>query len=144
MPRFCSFCSLKYQNRAQILGQAPRYRRSIARTVLSGNPKLCATCRADADEQARPTASSKRLENGALLGNCATFSIFGPQSGQRTRYNPTTTVALYSDQGRSRISLSVESRRSPQCFPQPEQISFLVLRFRRTHNFSVFCFSSIS
>src|SRR5271157_4703026 len=53
---------------------------------------------------ANPTASSKRLLNGALLGNCGTFSLFNPQSGHRTRYNSITTVARYSDQGRSRTS----------------------------------------
>src|ERR1019366_6770960 len=107
-------------------------------------PTRCATCRAEADSQACPTASSKRLENGALLGNCATFSIFGPQSGHRTRYNSITTVALYSDQGRSRTSRSVLSWLSPRCRPQPEQISFLVPGLRRTHSLSSFFFSSIS
>src|ERR1700751_1506610 len=32
-----------------------------------------------------PTASSKRLLKGALLGSSATFSALIPQSGQRTR-----------------------------------------------------------
>src|SRR3982075_1358933 len=98
----------------------------MARTVLSASPNRRATCRAEADSQACPTASSKRLENGALLGSCATLSIFGPQVGQRTRYNSTTTVALYSDHGRSRTSRSVTSWISQQCCLQPEQISFLV------------------
>ena len=40
---------------------------TFERTVLSGNPKLCATCRADADEQARPTASSKRFSASFTL-----------------------------------------------------------------------------
>src|SRR6516164_3488718 len=53
-----------------------------------------------------PTASSKRLLKGALLGKESTFSVFKPQSGQATRYNSITTVALYSDQGRSRTSRS--------------------------------------
>src|SRR5450432_1331164 len=38
------------------------------------------------------TASSERLLKGPLLGNCSTFSIFKPQSGQRTRYSSITTV----------------------------------------------------
>ena len=54
----------------------------------------------------QPYRPSKRLLNGALLGNCGTFSVFTPQSGQRTRYNSTTTVVRNSKQGRSRISRS--------------------------------------
>src|ERR1019366_2110075 len=42
-----------------------RYRRSIARTVLPASPIRRPTCRADALSHARPTASSKRLLNGA-------------------------------------------------------------------------------
>ena len=43
---------------------------------------------------------------GALLGNCGTFSVFTPQSGQRTRYSSITTVVRNSKQGRSRTSRS--------------------------------------
>jgi len=57
----------------------------MARTVLSASPNRLATRRAEALSQASPTASSKRLEKGALLGNWSTLSIFKPQSGQRTR-----------------------------------------------------------
>lgn len=39
--------------------------------------------------QTCPTASSKRLLKGALLGNYGTFSILIPQSGQQTRYTST-------------------------------------------------------
>ena len=53
-----------------------------------------------------PTASSKRLLKGALLGSSGTFSLFTPHSGQRTRYNSTTTVVRNSKQGRSRTSRS--------------------------------------
>jgi hypothetical protein len=58
----------------------------MLRTVLSGNLNL-ATRRAAALSQLSPTVSSNRMLNGALLGNCSTFSVFKPQSGQRTRYN---------------------------------------------------------
>ena len=78
----------------------------MARTVLLAKPNCRATRRTAALSQANPTASSKRLLNGALLGNCGTFSVFTPQSGQRTRYNSITTVVRYSDQGRSRTSRS--------------------------------------
>ena len=76
----------------------------MARTVLLARPNCRATRRTAALSQANPTASSKRLLNGALLGNCGTFSVFTPQSGQRTRYNSTTTVVRNSKQGRSRTS----------------------------------------
>jgi hypothetical protein len=49
-----------------------RYRRSIARKVLSANSIRRATCRADAPSHAYPTASSKRLLKGDLLGNSGT------------------------------------------------------------------------
>jgi hypothetical protein len=78
----------------------------MARTVLGTNPNCRATRRTAALSQANPTASSKRLLNGALLGNCGTFSVLIPQSGQRTRYSSITTVARYSDHGRSRTSRS--------------------------------------
>ena len=44
-----------------------KQRRSMARTAGS---KRRVTCRAEALSQASSTASSKRFENGALLGNC--------------------------------------------------------------------------
>ena len=62
--------------------------------------------RAAALSQDSPTASSNRLLNGALLGNCGTFSAFTPQSGHRRRYNSTDTVVRYSKHGRSRTSRS--------------------------------------
>lgn len=65
--------------------QRCRYRRSIAPTVLAASPNCLATWRTDALSHANPTASSKRLLNGALLGNCGSFSIFTPQFGQQTR-----------------------------------------------------------
>jgi hypothetical protein len=83
-----------------------RYRRSMARTVLLESANCRATRRTAALSQASPTASSKRLLNGALLGSCGTFSVFTPQSGQRTRYNSTTTVVRNSKPGRSRTSRS--------------------------------------
>src|SRR5689334_4709946 len=46
----------------------------MTRTVLDAKPNRSATCRAAALSQACPTASSKRLLNGALLGNCGTFA----------------------------------------------------------------------
>src|SRR5215831_5396914 len=58
-----------------------RQRRSIARTVVSVRPNRRATCRAAALSHACPTASSKRLLNGALLGSSGTFSTLTPQSG---------------------------------------------------------------
>ncbi len=75
-----------------------------------------ATCRAAALSQASPTASSNRLLNGALLGNCATFSVLIPQSGQRKRYNSTTTVVRYSKHGKSRTSRSTDLVRSAAPF----------------------------
>ena len=45
----------------------------MALTVLSASPNCLATRRAEALSQASPTASSKRLENGALLGNWSTL-----------------------------------------------------------------------
>lgn len=48
-------------------------------------PKLSATCLADAISQASPTASSNLLENGALLGESNTVSRLTPQFGQLTR-----------------------------------------------------------
>ena len=78
----------------------------MARTVLLAKPNCRATRRTAALSQANPTASSKRLLNGALLGNCGTFSALIPQSGQRTRESSITTVVRYSDHGRSRTSRS--------------------------------------
>jgi len=57
----------------------------MARTVLLDSPNCRPTRRPAALSQATPTASSKRLLNGALLGNCGTFSALIPHSGQRTR-----------------------------------------------------------
>src|ERR1035437_5773508 len=62
----------------------------MARTVLPASPICRATRRTAALSQASPTASSNRLLNGALLGNCGTFSVLMPQSGQRTRYSSIT------------------------------------------------------
>ena len=121
-----------------------RQRRSIARTVLVGIRNCFATWIAEAPSHAPPTASSKRLLNGALLGSCTTFSTRGPQSGQRNRHNSTITVALYSLHGRSRISRWSTSWIVPTCLPQPEQIRFLVPAFRLTHSLSVLAFSLIS
>src|ERR1700676_601296 len=123
-----------------------KYRRSTARTVLAARPIRRATCRADALSQACPTASSNRLLNGALLGNCATFSARNPQRGHFTRYVSTTTVVEYSKHGRSRTSRSQTSwtRLADTCCPHPEQISFSPAFFRLTHSFSVLPCSSIS
>ena len=77
-----------------------------ARTVLAASPNCRATCRTEAISQASPTASSNRLENGALPGNRGTFSRFTPQSGQWTRYTSTNTVAVNPLQGRSRTARS--------------------------------------
>src|SRR6267154_1597780 len=116
----------------------------MARTVLSASPNRLAILRAEALSQASPTASSKRLEKGALLGSWSTFSIFKPQSGHRTRYSSITTVVRNSPHGRSRTSRSVVSAGSAILRPQPEQISRRFPRFRLTHNFNVLAFSSIS
>ena len=78
----------------------------MARTVVAASQNRRAPRRAAALSQANPTASSKRLLNGALLSNCGTFSVFTPPSGQRARYNSTATVVRHSKQGRSRTSRS--------------------------------------
>src|SRR6516165_4016346 len=116
----------------------------MARTVLGDSPNCFATRRTAALSHARPTASSKRLLKGALLGNCGTFSVFTPQSGQRTRYSSITTVVRNSKQGRSRTSRSYVSYTSLSFRPQPEHTSLRFPRFRRTHNFSVLASSLIS
>src|ERR1700729_1110785 len=122
-----------------------RHRKSIARTVLAAICICRATCRAAALSQACPTASSNRLLNGALLGNCATFSARKPHRGHFTRYVSTTTIVEYSKQGRSRTSRSQISwiLLAGTCCPQPEQISFRPAFFRLTHSFSFLAFSSI-
>ena len=84
-----------------------RYRKSIARTVLAASRDCLATWRTDAPSHANPTASSKRLLNGALLGNWGTSSTFAAHGGQHTRYTPMTTVVRYSPHGRSRTSRSL-------------------------------------
>src|SRR6516165_9099954 len=116
----------------------------MARTVLGDSPNCFATRRTAALSHARPTASSKRLLKGALLGNCGTFSVFTPQSGQRTRYSSITTVVRNSKQGRSRTSRSYVSYTSLSFRPQPEHTSLRFPRFRRTHSFSVLASSLIS
>src|SRR6516164_1989288 len=83
------------------------HKRSIARTVLAARRNCRATCRTDALSHASPTASSKRLLNGALLGNWGTFSTFTPHCGQHTRYTSMTTVVRNSPHGRSRTSRSL-------------------------------------
>jgi hypothetical protein len=70
----------------------------MARTVLSG-VQTAVPLEVWGHSRSIPTASSKRFLKGALLGKESTFSVFKPQSGQATRYNSITTVALYSDQG---------------------------------------------
>src|SRR6516162_11928564 len=116
----------------------------MARTVLGDNPNCLATLRTAALSQASPTASSKRLLKGALLGNCGTFSVFTPQSGHCTRYSSTTTVVRNSDHGRSRTSRSYVSYTLLSFRPHPEQTNFRLPRFLRTHNFSVLADSFIS
>src|SRR6516164_9863448 len=116
----------------------------MARTVLGDNPNCLATLRTAALSQASPTASSKRLLKGALLGNCGTFSVFTPQSGHCTRYSSTTTVVRNSDHGRSRTSRSYVSYTLLSFRPHPEQTNFRLPRFLRTHNFSVLADSLIS
>ena len=116
----------------------------MARTVLFAKPNFLATRRAEALSQASPTASSKRLEKGALQGNWSTFSIRKPQLGQRSRYNSITTVVRNSPHGKSRTSRSVVSDGSEMRALQPEQISRRFPRLRRTHSFEVLAFSSIS
>ena len=113
--------------------------------MLAANPNCRATCRAAALSHACPTASSNRLLNGALLGNCGTFSILTPQSGQHTRYTSITTVVRNSMQGRSRTSRSLDVMRAlSNLRPHPEHTSFRLPRFRRTQSFSVFALSLIS
>jgi hypothetical protein len=82
-------------------------RERFARTVLAASRNCRATWRTDALSHANPTASSKRLLNGALLGNLGTFSTFAPHCGQHTRYTSMTTVVRYSPHGRSRTSRSL-------------------------------------
>src|ERR1019366_6059115 len=64
--------------------------------------------RADALSHANPTASSKRLLKGALLGSCGTFSTLPPHCGQHTRYTSMITVVRYSPHGKSRTSRSLQ------------------------------------
>src|SRR5258708_22536516 len=116
----------------------------MARTVLSARQNLRATCRADALSHACPTISSKRLLNGALLGNCSTRSVLIPHSGHRIRYNSITTVVRNSKHARSRISRSYTSWISLTRCPHLEHISFRFPAFRRTHSFSALARSSIS
>jgi hypothetical protein len=61
------------------------------------------------------------LLNGALLGNCSTFSILMPQSGQCTRYSSTNTVVRNSMPGRSLTSRSLISYAFPGLRLRPEQ-----------------------
>src|SRR5215470_16074576 len=128
----------------RLAAQRLRYRTSMARTVLGDSPNCRATRRTAALSHANPTASSKRWLKGALLGNCGTFSVFTPQSGQRTRYSSTTTVVRNSDHGRSRTSRSYVSYTWLSFPPHPEQTNFRLPRLRRTHNFSVLADSLIS
>src|SRR5580693_7361913 len=103
--------------------QRSRYRKSMDRTVVAATSNCLATRRAAALSQASPTASSNRLLNGALLGNCSTFSALIPQSRQRKRYNSTTIVVRYSKHDRSRTSRSLISAISTTVRPQPEHTS---------------------
>src|SRR5438270_13794190 len=111
----------------------------MARTVLAARPMCRATWRAAALSQACPTASSKSLLQGALLGSCATLSARIPQRGHFTRYVSTTTVVTYSKQGRSRTSRSQTSWILPAgtCCPQREQISFNPAFFRQLQLFAM-------
>src|ERR1035441_936060 len=85
---------------------APGIADSIARTALSARPIRRATCRAEALSHAWPTASSKRLLKGALLGSSGTFSILTPHTGHLTRYTSMCTVAWNTLHGRSRTARS--------------------------------------
>src|SRR6516164_2839525 len=118
----------------------------MARTVLAARPIRRATWRAAALSQACPTASSKRLLWAALLGSCPTLSARIPQRGHFTRYLSTTTVVVYSKQGRSRTSRSQTSWivAAGTCCPHPEQISFSPVFFRLTHSFRCLSRPSIS
>ena len=82
---------------------------SQMKTVLAAKLRRLATRLTGALSQASPTASSKRLLNGALLGTCGTRSTLTPQSGHRTRCTSITTVAVNALQGRSRTSRSLKS-----------------------------------
>src|SRR5229473_4578387 len=124
--------------------QRSKYRRSMARTVLSARENLRATCRADALSHACPTISSNRLLNGALLGNCSTRSVLIPHSGHRIRYSSITTVVRNSKHARSRTSRSYTSWISLTRCPHPEHISLRFPDFRRTHSFKALARSSTS
>src|SRR5580700_8196325 len=115
----------------------------MARTVLDAKPNRRATCRADALSHAWPTASSKRLLNGALLGSSGTFSTFTPHSGHFTRYTSMYTAVLNSLHGRSRTTRSLQSWASMNLRPQPEHASLLLPRLRLTHSSRSLFFSSI-
>src|SRR6516165_331114 len=104
----------------------------MARTVLGDSPNCRATRRTAAFSQASPTASSKRLLKGALLGNCGTFSVFTPQSGHCTRYSSTTTVVRNSDHGRSRTSRSYVSYTLLSLRPHPKTFVQSVFRILRS------------
>ena len=112
--------------------------------MLAASRNCLATWRTDALSHANPTASSKRLLKGALLGSCGTFSTLTPHFGQHTRYTSMTTVVRNSPHGKSRTSRSLQSCASLNFRPHPEQISFRFPRLRRTHKRSVLAVSSIS
>jgi hypothetical protein len=92
----------------------------------------------------RPTASSKRLLNGALPASNGTFSTLTPHSGHFTRYTSMNTVVRNALQGRSRTARSLTSHASVNLRPHPEHSSLRFPRLRRTQSFSAFPLSSIS
>ncbi len=116
----------------------------IDRTVLAARRNRRATWRTDALSHANPTASSKRLLNGALLGSWGTFSTRTPHCGQHTRYSSMITVVRYSPHGKSRTSRSLASCAPLNFRPHPEQISFRFPGWRRTHKRKALAASSIS
>ena len=91
----CPNCGIRVEKVPQLPSKAPfskRFEEAVGqacesasvrqvarqfRLAASWNP--LATWRTDALSHALPTAYSKRLLNSALLGDCSTFSIFGPQ-----------------------------------------------------------------
>src|ERR1700733_6383212 len=115
----------------------------MGRAVLAAKPRPLATCRADALSHARPTASSNRLLNGALLGSNGTFSTLTPQSGHFTRYTSMCTAVLNSLQGRSR-PLAPGSHSVVELASAAGTLQFAVPPLTPHHSSRTLLFSSIS
>lgn len=116
----------------------------MARTVLLARPNCRATRRTAALSQTNPTASSKRLLNGALLGNCGTF----PSSPRSPDTALDITPPPPSSETRNKVDRVPRARschrHRPASAPQPEQISFRFPRLRRTQFARLIDFVSVN